>query len=154
VLLSHGVFLSSTANNTCCVFWPSPHSTVAHQPPTQTTNRPPASTELRALLQDPFGHAPDADASTSMGAGGSQPLGSISKLSPVRASKKAQGCLGADNGQVLTPVRRSARKPTVRSSQLGRTPAANELAMLEATNFCYEGNPILTPAARNDSKKR
>ena len=61
--------------------------------------------------------------------------------------------------QVLTPVRRSARKavaagPAPSSSRLGAPAvgssapaAAAEVAQkLEATHFCYEGNPVLTPA--------
>jgi hypothetical protein len=78
-------------------------------PPCARDPRPPASTELRALLQsDPFGVAAPAmeaaagGASTSGvgGADAAHAMGSISKLSPVRASRKAQGCLGANISQV------------------------------------------------------
>ena len=76
-------------------------------------------------------------------------LGSISRLTQVRASKKVQDNLGADLGQVLTPVRRSARKAATVEPMRGASSRVG--AMLEATNFCYEGNPVLTPAARNET---
>jgi hypothetical protein len=50
--------------------------------------------------------------------------------------------------QVLTPVRRSARK--------AMAPPRSGLALgdvqskLEATHFCYEGNQALTPAAKGE----
>lgn len=60
--------------------------------------------ELRALLQEPLGAAAAghaaAEAASVAGPSGAAALGSISRLSPVRASKKVQGCLGADGGQV------------------------------------------------------
>lgn len=70
--------------------------------PRAPTPRPPAaSSELRALLQAPLGAPADAGAAAAAGPSGATPmLGSVSRLSPVRASKKAQGCLGANVGQV------------------------------------------------------
>ena len=68
--------------------------------------RPHASSELRALTQgDPIAAAAAAAAATGDAAhaahGTQQPaFGSIAKLSPVRASKKVAGNLGADAGQV------------------------------------------------------
>ncbi len=55
--------------------------------------------------------------------------------------------------QVLTPVRRSARKAPASASVLRNQGARSEIQMLEATNFCYEGNPVLTPAARDGTSK-
>lgn len=52
--------------------------------------------------------------------------------------------------QVLTPVRRSARKAAPALAQRGR---GGDAAMLEATHFCYEGNPILTPALEEDGQE-
>lgn len=57
-----------------------------------------------------------------------------------------QGSLGAELGQVLTPVRRSARKCVGTARGMTNSSVA---PMLEATNFCYEGNPVLTPALPN-----
>lgn len=68
--------------------------------------------ELRALLQEPLGaaaagHAAAAAGEAVAGAGpsGAAALGSVSRLSSVRASKKVQGCLGADGGQVCERLR-------------------------------------------------
>ncbi|MEW5307762.1 MAG: hypothetical protein WDW38_008345 [Sanguina aurantia] len=70
-------------------------------------------------------------------------LGSISFLSPVRASKATRAMLGA-NDKVLTPVRRSARKGT--SAGLGNTGAKVQdpvAALLEETAYCYKPNELL-----------
>lgn len=52
--------------------------------------------------------------------------------------------------QVLTPVRRSARKAAAPPFRA----AGGVEAILEATDFCYEGNPVLTPAAQGERGKR
>eukprot|EP00877_Chromochloris_zofingiensis_P007726 jgi/Chrzof1/3206/Cz12g15240.t1 len=87
-----------------------------------TGNKPAASSELKQLLRN-GGDALAKD------------LGAMSILTPVRAKKKVQETLGGKD-QVLTPVRRSARK--------AQLPTHSEVApMLEATNFCYAPNACL-----------
>ena len=93
-----------------------------------------------------------AMAASSVGPSAAAPIfGSVSRLTQVRASKKVQGNLGADLGQVLTPVRRSARKAATVGPMRAGVWSSSVGPMLEATNFCYEGNPVLTPATRNES---
>lgn len=50
--------------------------------------------------------------------------------------------------QVLTPVRRSARKQAVSGKEGGaHAQATNATPLLEATNFAYTPNTALTPGA-------
>ena len=65
-------------------------------------------------------------------------LGSCEVLSPVRARKQTKQALGAAD-QVLTPVRRSARKAKLPAGLV----AGDVQPMLEATNWCYQPNEAL-----------
>lgn len=144
---------------------PAPKTALKHpgRVPHDLPRPPGASTELKALLRDqqelPL-EGPSADhgaaeraARGTPGPGWQQALGSLSCLSPVRVGKKTQGCLGADAGQVLTPVRRSARKATGAGPARAHWGGMQVTPLLEATQFCYKGNPVMTPGHRQEDEE-
>eukprot|EP00775_Hariotina_reticulata_P008303 gene8303-8488_t len=105
------------------------------QPERTKSSRPAIPCELKQLLADPDAAAA-AEAYMHTDALDNKPLGTCDVLSPVRARKPLQSALGAA-GQVITPVRRSAR-----TAKEGLAPAAVQ-PMLEAASYCYQPNAAL-----------
>ncbi len=148
--------------------------------------------ELAALASSP----PAKDQRHGASSGAEQPvmqLGSVSLLSPVRASRSTRDELGAGRlvseviatvasplrghrtasshtlaaafvvpgGQVLTPVRRSARqqdRAAPPAEQHGAPPEDPQVesvrVLLEATNFCYVGRHLNSSTATGAASKK
>jgi hypothetical protein len=96
--------------------------------------RPLAASELRQLLLDAGENARGEH-------GPITTAGSVNLLSPVRSSGKVSKLLGSSE-QVLTPVRRSARK--LRAAD-GTISAPTVEPLLEATNYCFVPNATINP---------